>query len=71
MSHEHFGIRLESHHHSIFLVAHLYNSVLQCSYLHTRWPEMDRLIEQHMDVIFGIAGLQPQKRNKVPSSNDS
>lgn len=51
------GTSLENQHHSIFIAAHLYNAGLQCGHLQTRWPEIDRLIEQRMDTIFGIAGI--------------
>lgn len=46
------GTSIENDHHSIFLVSHLYNAVLQFGLLQTHWPELDRVIEQHMDVIF-------------------
>lgn len=51
------GIALENHHHSIFLICHLYNAVLQLGLLQTNWPEADRLIERHIDEMF--AGTLP------------
>ena len=50
---EEVGIALANHHVSVFLIAHLYNALRQTEVVHGKWPEMEKLIEQQMGILFG------------------
>ena len=49
---EHAGTTLASHHHSIFATAHLYNAIRQCGRTDLSWPELDKIIENQISVLF-------------------
>ncbi|KAI2463536.1 hypothetical protein F4781DRAFT_117785 [Annulohypoxylon bovei var. microspora] len=51
------GISLANHHMSIFVIAHLYNTLRQLKMLDKAWPVMDSIIELHKRAIF--AGVIP------------
>ena len=58
---EEIGIALANHHVSVFLIAHLYNALRQTEVVHGKWPEMEKLIEQQMGVLFGGNFLKTPK----------
>jgi hypothetical protein len=62
---EHAGLALENHHQSIFVVAHLYNAMLQTGLLKIRWPEMDHIIQLHIGTFF--AGELPKTERDFSS----
>jgi hypothetical protein len=49
---EEAGVALANHHLSIFAAAHLYNAWRQMDLTRIRWPEMDKIIENHIGPIF-------------------
>lgn len=51
------GISLSNWHKSIWPTAHLYNALQQTSSISKTWPEMEELIDLHMDALF--AGYLP------------
>ena len=57
MDFEEAGIRLCNWHKSIWPTAHLYNASRRMSSISRRWPEMEELIDLHMDALF--AGYLP------------
>lgn len=44
------GIKLCNWHKSIWPTAHLYNALQQTSLISQSWPEMDKLIDLHMEI---------------------
>ena len=46
------GIILANHHCSIFAISHLYNALQQTNLIKRTWPEMDKLIDLHLGVLF-------------------
>lgn len=46
------GISLSNWHKSIWPTAHLYNALQQSSGISRSWPEMDKLIDLHMNALF-------------------
>lgn len=46
------GISLCNWHKSIWPTAHLYNALQQMSRISKTWPEMEELIDLHMDALF-------------------
>ena len=46
------GISLANWHKSIWPTAHLYNAFQQTSSISKSWPEMDKLMNLHMDTLF-------------------
>lgn len=62
---EYVGLALANHHQSIYLVAHLYNAMLQTDILKIRWPLMDRIIELHIGTYF--AGKLPETEKDITS----
>ena len=56
------GISLCNWHKSIWPSAHLYNALLQTSSISKTWPEMEDLINLHMDALF--AGHLPLSANE-------
>lgn len=57
------GLTLASHHHTILSVAHLYNGLHQLKLLEQKWPELDRVIDIQMPILFGSA--LPKDANEV------
>ncbi|CAJ2500574.1 Uu.00g034270.m01.CDS01 [Anthostomella pinea] len=49
---EEAGVALANHHLSIFATAHLYNALFRLGLCQTRWPEIKRIMEKHVDAIF-------------------
>jgi hypothetical protein len=57
------GLILGNYHTVITLVAHLYCEARRTGLMETRWPEMDLLIELHIDVLF--AGKLPESAGEA------
>jgi hypothetical protein len=49
---EEAGVALANHHLSIFATAHVYNALRQMGLTQMRWPDMDKIIENHIGPIF-------------------
>lgn len=52
---EEAGVALANHHLSIFATVHLYNALRQMGLTQIRWPEMDKIIENHIGPIFAVS----------------
>ncbi|KAF4629354.1 hypothetical protein G7Y89_g8792 [Cudoniella acicularis] len=60
---EHAGLLLTNYHTVTTLVAHLYCEARRSELLADKWPEMDQMIEMHMDIMF--AGKLPRSANEA------
>jgi len=59
---EEAGTYLETHHQSVYVLAHLYNAARQTGLLTTSWPELDLVIDLQMGSLF--AGALPKSEKE-------
>lgn len=52
LGYEKAGCYLANHHQSIFIMAHLYNALKQTTHSDPIWPEMDQVIQVHIEALF-------------------